>query len=99
VHGMRTISCDLWSGGTYRYCPPVGRCVYTIEMATRNGRTAFCGGDSGGPIYYWTGGVVIAAGLVSWGAVNPITGCGTRGGASVVATAVSLINGLRVLTI
>jgi hypothetical protein len=42
---------------------------------------------------------VIAAGLVSWGAVSPITGCGTRGGASVVATAVSLINGLRVLTI
>jgi len=101
VHGMREINCNLLSGATIGQCsdwPPEGRCVYTITMSTwDNDSLIWCRGDSGGPIYYWSGNSVIASGVVSW-SIHDRGDCSTYGGASVVATAVNSIAGLRVVT-
>jgi Trypsin len=116
VHGATAINCELISGGTHKDCgnnpipwPPLGRCVYTIDFHSKHPNTiVICGGDSGGPVYYWSGNAVIAAGIVSWG--RPATNtwspilkedvpCAYQGGISVVATAVNNISGLRVVTL
>jgi hypothetical protein len=104
VHGMTAVHCNLYSGGTSMFCyggPPQYRCVYTIAMRTvQPGQLLWCRGDSGGPIYFWAGGTVIAAGAVSWSYKADVDMCSTTtGGASVVATAVNLIPGLRVVTL
>jgi hypothetical protein len=97
VHGMAAVNCNLWSGGTVRMCSG-GICVYTIAMSALNSNyIIYCHGDSGGPIYYWSGGSVIAAGVVSWGN-NELGPCSLTGGVSVVATAVNTVPGLRVVT-
>jgi hypothetical protein len=96
VHGMAAVNCNLWSGGTFRQC--TFTCVYTIEMVPLNpNQLTFCQGDSGAPVYYWSGGSVIAAGVVSWGD-DAYGACASVGGVSVVATAVNTIPGLRVVT-
>ncbi len=103
VHGLSAggVNCYLRSGGTIRQCtgwPPAGRCVFTIAMVTNNSNyVIWCRGDSGGPVYYYSGSSAIAAGVVSWS--NHEAGdCSITGGVSVVSTAVNLIPGLRVLT-
>jgi hypothetical protein len=97
VHGMAAVNCNLWSGGTFRDCSS-GFCVYTIVMYPLNSnQLTFCHGDSGAPVYYWSGGSVIAAGVVSWGD-DAFGACSSIGGVSVVATAVNTIPGLRVVT-
>ena len=111
VHGATAINCELVSGGTHKDCvnwPPAGRCVYTIAFHSKDPNTIVTrDGDSGGPVYYWSGSSVIAAGVASWGNLvtetwSPIFGaevpCDYQGGISVVATAVNKISGLRVVT-
>ncbi len=101
VHGTTAINCNLRSGGQIRRCtgwPPTVRCVYTIAMDSFDGvNRTWCRGDSGGPIYFWSGSGVIAAGVVSW-SNHELGDCSRTGGASAVATAVNLISGLRVVT-
>jgi hypothetical protein len=58
-------------------------------------------GNSGGPIYYWSGSRIIAAGVQSTGYFDPrVTRCFADGGSAVVASAVNRYNisGLRLLT-
>ena len=105
VHGLSPygVHCNLLSGGQVRECM-AGHCFYSISMNSFQpaGALIWCEGDSGGPIYYYTSGGVIAAGVVSWlyhdVPLNDGRWCGTAGGASVVSTAVNLIPGLRVVT-
>jgi hypothetical protein len=99
VHGMTGVNCNLRSGGQQWVCSLGPRCVWTIAMNSWDGvNMTWCRGDSGGPIYYWTGGgTVIASGVVSW-SNHELGNCSLTGGASVVATAVGLVNGLRVVT-
>jgi hypothetical protein len=100
-------NCNILSGDQILLCgsqvdPPIpfGRCIYYISYTSINGNYIGCLGDSGGPIYYWSGSNIIAAGIQSPGARDD-TGCFTRGAASVVSSAVNRYNisGLRVLTI
>jgi hypothetical protein len=101
IHGMHAINCNLFSALTVKEFtgwPPEGRCVYTIGMTRYGSEIIWCHGDSGAPIYYWSGGTVIAAGLASW-SNHEVEPCSYTGGASVVATAVNTIPGLRVTTI
>jgi len=96
---QQTPRCNLLSGGEALICPSDGPCARYIAMTSTDRQTIICAGDSGGPVYYWnsswTG--IYAAGLV--GAYRDIgLGCGVDGFVSVVATAVSLIPGLAILT-
>lgn len=96
-----SVNCNVYSNDQVRDCTGVlfpGHCVYTIRMQSYDGiNPMWCKGDSGGPIYYWTGNTVVAAGVASWANINGGTNCGHSGGASVVATAVNLA-GLGVVT-
>ncbi|MEV8372158.1 trypsin-like serine protease [Kribbella sp. NPDC056861] len=97
VHGMTAVNCNVRSGAQEWVC--ADRCFWNIAMTAWDGTNIiWCRGDSGGPIYYWTGNTVIAAGVVSTlrGPVGTV--CSRIGGASVVATAVNLVDGLRVVT-
>ncbi|GIG55631.1 hypothetical protein Lfu02_00030 [Longispora fulva] len=97
VHGMTGVNCNLLSGGQLWHCEP-GHCFWTIAMNALNSNSmTWCRGDSGGPIYYWTGGTVVASGVVSW-SNHELGDCSLTGGASVVATAVGMVPGLAVVT-
>jgi hypothetical protein len=99
VHGMRTIGCNLYSGAQAEVCTTDGHCFWIIKFTSTNFNPIMCHGDSGGPIYHWTGSTVIASGIVSGGFSNdPNQDCFVYGGASVVASAVNKISGLRVVT-
>lgn len=76
---------------------PFGRCVYLIEWLSNTGNTAYCHGDSGGPIYYWTSTGIIAAGVVSVGYGTETQRCFASGAISVVSSAVNRIPGLAVV--
>jgi hypothetical protein len=78
---------------------PFGRCIYYIEIHSATGNTIFCGGDSGGPIYYWVGNGIYAAGIQGFGyKYSQIGNCYRDGGVSVVSSAMDKIPGLWVLT-
>ncbi|WP_187292855.1 trypsin-like serine protease [Beutenbergia cavernae] len=74
---------------------------YAIEMTVPGGGTAFCSGDSGGPVYFYPQGLstprVTAAGIIS--GILPFSGgssCGGTGYISVVAVAVNEVPGLQI---
>jgi hypothetical protein len=104
VHAVYSVNCNLWSTGTTRRdCDfdwvPFNRCIFTVDMFSLDqDADMWCSGDSGGPIYYWSGAGVIATGVVSWSR-HENGDCSLSGGASVVASAVNRINGLRVVTV
>lgn len=99
-------NCRLLSGAQAVYCGiqyrptiPFGRCIYVIRwFTTVENQVVACFGDSGGPVYYWSGSRIIASGMISGGL--DAGNCHTRGTMSVVSSAVnrSNINGLRLLT-
>jgi hypothetical protein len=110
-------NCNLVSRNQARYCdqerlpfPPnaANGCVWYVRFGSRTNGATICIGDSGGPLYYWQGGNIIAAGIISAG--DPLFEfTGTCHGdpripsyantlMSVVASAVNNIPGLRVLT-
>lgn len=98
VHGMIGVNCNLLSGDVRWVCSLGPRCVWTIDMNSLDQiNLTWCRGDSGGPIYYWTGNTVIASGVVSWSR-HELDNCSRTGGASVVASAVNSVDGLRVVT-
>lgn len=101
INGINTRKCNLWSGGSVWTCPSgAPRCWWIIRMTSLDGGTISCRGDSGGPVYFWSadGRVIYAAGIHSTGVTAAGENCGTSGGASVVATAVNIVPGLRVVT-
>lgn len=99
INAINTRKCNLLSGAQFWTCVTgAPRCWWTIRMTSTDGGTIGCRGDSGGPIYFWGGQVIYAAGIFSTINVAPGARCGTSGGVSVVATAVNIVPGLRVVT-
>ena len=103
-------NCNIISGEQVMFCgdqvdPPIrfGRCIHYISYTSLPNPVGhvLCFGDSGGPIYYWSGSKIIAAGVQSLGLGDPNpSGCFASGAMSVVASAVNRYNisGLRVRT-
>jgi hypothetical protein len=96
-------NCNAVSGEEIVACGPdfLGRCVHYISTSSPSGGITHCFGDSGGPVYYWNSSFtrIFAAGIVGVGAIDFFgQQCFTRGGVSVVGTAMSRIPGLWVLT-
>ncbi len=101
---VSTPNCNIISGDQRVVCgsqvdPPIpfGRCVTYVTFTSKTGGVTLCEGDSGGPIYYWSGSAIIAAGVNGYGVGGGL--CFANGGMSVVASAVNRANisGLRVL--
>jgi hypothetical protein len=97
---VSTPHCNMVSGDQTWACPKnAPRCWLVIVLQSVDGSVTNCHGDSGGPIYYWTSNGIIAAGVQSVGYFTHEEDlCSPTSGVSVVASAVSRIPGLAVLT-
>jgi hypothetical protein len=104
-------NCNLRSRNQAQYCnqprlpiPPnaANGCIWFIRFGSSTGGATICRGDSGGPLYYWQGSNIIAAGIISAGDpvfADDLGPCYTNTLMSVVASAVNNIPGLRVVTL